>query len=367
MAINQNVLDAAAQSEIVTRLAEKLSACYVYSETGEQIGARLIKYLEDGEYAGIPEGELFALALTMHMQEVNHDEHLWVRWHAQPLPEDDEPLRNNQEWQEARFLEARLDNFGLYKVERLAGNIGCLDLRYFHRTAWAGETIAAAMNFLADASALIIDLRRCTGGYPATVALLSSYLFGEEPVHLSSIYWRDDDCTQQYWSLPYVPGKRFGDKPVYVLISQATFSAGEEFASILQTRRRAVILGEQTDGGSHPGTSYRLHPHFEAFIPIGYGINPVTGREIEGEGVTPDICLPQEHAYLAAYHLALEHALAGLRESPAAPFHALAKEIQVSLKSLDSSHKYCPLCAYQNTLSRNTCKNCQESLLEAQP
>lgn len=363
METNQAVIDPTTQRDLITRLAEKIRDCYVYPEIGGQIAALLLQRLDEGEYVNDVEGDLFALALTIHMQEVNHDEHLWVRWHAQPLPEDDESLRNNREWQEERISEARLDNFGLYKVERLPGNIGCIDIRYFHRAAWAGETIAAAMNFLANAGALIIDLRRCTGGYPATLALVISYLFGDEPVHLSSIYWRDDDCTQQYWTLPHVPGKRFGDKPVFVLTSHTTFSAGEEFASILQTRQRAVILGEQTGGGSHPGTSYRLHPHFEAFIPIGYAINPVTGKEIEGVGVTPDICLPQEHAYLAAYHMALKLALAGLRESPAAPQKSLAREMQITLQNLAASHKFCPHCGYQNSPTRNKCKNCDELLL----
>jgi hypothetical protein len=106
-----------------------------------------------------------------------------------------------------------------------------------------------------------------------------------------------------------------------------------------------------------------LHPHIELFIPIGYGINPLTGKEIEGAGVTPDICLPQEHAFLAAYQMALKLTLAGLHESPVVPIQALAKEIQASLKNLDSSHKYCPQCGYQNTHSRNSCKNCDAPLL----
>ena len=133
------------------------------------------------------------------------------------------------------------------------------------------------------------------------IALVCSYLFGEEPLHLDSIYWRDEDITQQYWTLPYVPGKRFGDKPVYVLVSKVTFSGGEEFAYILKTRKRATLIGEKTDGGAHPGASYRLHPHFEAFIPIGCTINPVTGTNWEGSGVTPDISIAQEQAFKAAY------------------------------------------------------------------
>ena len=164
------------------------------------------------------------------------------------------------------------------------------------------------------------------------VALILSYLFGEEPVHLNSMYWRDDDITQQYWTLPHVPGKRFGDKPVYVLIGRKTFSGGEEFAYDLQTRQRATLVGEKTDGGAHPGTSYRLHPHFEAFIPIGRAINPVTGDNWERTGVVPDVPIPAEQALNTAYRLALESVIEGIGEPSSSPLRALLKEAQTALE-----------------------------------
>lgn len=350
------------QVEIVRSLSEKLKAHYVFPEIAEKICLCLKKHLEDGDYSGITEDELFALALTLHLQEVNHDEHLWVRWHAEPLPENDDPLRLDPAWQEEQKLKARLDNFGIHRVERLPGNIGYIDIRYFHRAAWGGATVVAAMNFLANTSALIIDLRKCTGGYPAMVALVASFLFGDEPIHLSNIYWRDEDLTQQYWSLPYVPGERYVGKPVYVLVSNQTFSAAEELASILQTRRRAIIMGEQTDGGAHPGTSYRLHAHFEVFIPIGRGTNPITGEDLEGVGVTPDVAIPQEHAFLAAYHRALKDALASQISSSSVAIKALAQETQSALDNLAPNQIVCPTCGYPNPQFRATCKNCDQTL-----
>jgi len=125
--------------------------------------------------------------------------------------------------------------------------------------------------------------------------------------------------------------KRFGNKPVYALISKITFSGGEGFANILQTRKRATIIGEKTDGGAHPGASYRLHPHFEVFIPIGRAINPVTGTDWEGIGVTPDISIPPEQAFKAAYNMALQSIVASLGESPSGPFKVLSEEAQLAL------------------------------------
>jgi retinol-binding protein 3 len=327
-----DIIDTTTQAEIVHNLIEKLKACYIFPAVAEQICLCLQKHLEDGDYTDITEGDFLALALTVHMQETNHDEHLWVRWHAEPLPEDEDSLRLSPEWQDERKLEASLDNYGLHKVERLPGNVGYIDIRKFPRPAWGGDTAAAAMNFLAHMNALIIDLRQCLGGYPGMIALISSYLFGEEPVHLDSIYWRDENLTQQYWTLPYIPGKRFGDKPIYVLISKTTFSGGEGFAYILQVRKRATIIGEKSDGGAHAGASYRIHPHFEVFIPIGRAINPITGTNWQGCGVTPDIAVPQEQALQAAYTLALKAVIEAIGEPGSTPYSQLLKEAQAALK-----------------------------------
>jgi hypothetical protein len=336
MDTGQAVIDATTHAHLVQCLSEKLRANYVFPDIAEDICARLQKHLDDGDYAGITEGEFLAFALTHHMQEVNGDEHLWVRWHAEPLPDHGGQLRHNKDWSTEHHLEAELDNYGLHKVERLPGNIGYLEIQYLHRPAWGGDTAIAAMCYVANASALIIDLRGCTGGYPGMVALILSYLFGEEPVHLNSIYWRDEDFTQQYWTLPHVPGKRFGEKPVYVLISRDTFSGGEEFAYNLQARQRATLIGERTDGGAHPGASYRLHPHFEAFIPVGRAINPITGGNWERTGVVPDVPVLAEQAFNTAYRLALETVIDDIGEPACGPLGVLLQEARQALAELVS-------------------------------
>jgi hypothetical protein len=334
MEFGQVVLDGTTVEEIVESLAEKLKANYVYPDVAAQICTRIQNHLDDGAYEDITDGEFLAFALTTHLQEVNRDEHLWVKWTPEPLPEQEGALRDNEAWQAERRQRAILDNYGLHKVERLAGNVGYLDIRRFEKPEWGGDTATAAMRFLAHTHALIVDLRKCTGGYPGMVVLISSYLFGEEPVHLNSIYWRDEDVTQQYWTLPYVPGQRLGAKPVYVLTSKDTFSGGEEFAYNLQSRQRATLVGETTGGGAHPGASYRLHPHFEAFIPIGRAINPITQENWEGRGVAPDVSVPAERALDVAYRMALESVLESVGDAESGPFRLLLEEAKAALEEM---------------------------------
>jgi hypothetical protein len=81
---------------------------------------------------------------------------------------------------------------------------------------------------------------------------------------------------------------------------------------------------------------YRLHPHFEVFIPIGRAINPITGTNWEGTGVTPDIYIPQEQAFKVAYTIALKSIIGNLGDSPLRPLKNLKEEAQAALKNLET-------------------------------
>jgi C-terminal processing protease CtpA/Prc len=203
-----------------------------------------------------------------------------------------------------------MDNFGIRKVERLDGNVGYLDVRRVPVPANAGPAIAAAMELVAGTHALIIDLRHNGGGSPEGVVLWCSYLLTEEPTHLNDIFRADTGETRQFWALPYVPGTRYVDRPVYVLTSSRTFSGGEDFCYTLQALGRAELIGETTGGGAHPTRPFPISPAVHIGIPFARSINPVTGTNWQGTGVVPDVAVPEAEAYDVAYAKALRHVLA---------------------------------------------------------
>ena len=86
-------LTPADQAEIIESLVEKITALYIFPDLAEQICSNLKQHAENGDKASLQQGELIALALTMHLQEDNHDEHLWVRWHPAPLRPRTSPPR----------------------------------------------------------------------------------------------------------------------------------------------------------------------------------------------------------------------------------------------------------------------------------
>ena len=228
----------------------------------------------------------------------------------------------------------RLDNFGIRRVERLDGNVGYLDLRRVAMAANAGPAVAAAMELVAGTYALIFDLRHNGGGAPDGVALWCSYLLTEEPTHLNDIFHADTGETRQFWSLPYVPGTRYVDRPVYVLTSSHTFSGGEELCYNLQALGRAELIGETTGGGAHPTRGFPISRAVRIGIPFARSINPVTGTNWQGTGVIPDVAVPEAEAYDVAYGKALRHVLA-LDDVPP-PFEHEARDALARLESAEA-------------------------------
>jgi C-terminal processing protease CtpA/Prc len=247
----------------------------------------------------VTSGRAFAELLTRQLQVVTRDKHLRVR----VAPSGGSGARRGgPPSEEERLGAARAANYGFGRSEILPGNIGYLEIRGFG--SWVNEardTVARIMSKLADADALVIDLRQNGGGSPEAVAFVSSYLFGDSAVHLNSLYFRPSNQTDDFYTDPKVPGKKFGPtKPVYVLTSGSTFSAAEEFTYNLQSRGRATVVGETTGGGAHPGGTVPIGAGLMAFIPSGRAINPITKTNWEGVGVKPEIAIAREKALDAA-------------------------------------------------------------------
>jgi C-terminal processing protease CtpA/Prc len=110
--------------------------------------------------------------------------------------------------------------------------VGYLKLDAFASEKDAGSAGAAAMNFLVHTDALIIDLRENGGGGISMFQLLMSYLHDGRQ-QLSGIHIRASDTDMQIWTHGFVSGPRLADVPVWVLVSERTFSAAEAIRGIL--------------------------------------------------------------------------------------------------------------------------------------
>jgi Peptidase family S41/N-terminal domain of Peptidase_S41 in eukaryotic IRBP len=296
--------------EIVTRALELLRANYVFPEQAGQAATAIEARLDAGEYDHLDEVTLTE-RLTSHLQEVTGDKHLRVVLGGGPGPRREGPRPDPDKPPDREKMRriGRMDNFGIRRVERLDGNVGYIDLRRMAMAANAGPAITAAMELVAGTYALIIDMRHNGGGAPDGVVFWCSYLFDERPTHLNDIFHADTGETRQFWALPYVPGTRYTDKPVYVLTSHRTFSGGEDLCYTLQALDRAQVIGETTGGGAHPTRGFPISAAVHIGIPFARSVNPVTGTNWQGTGVVPDVPADAEQAFDVAYAKALRHVL----------------------------------------------------------
>jgi hypothetical protein len=306
-------VDAAARKEVIENLLKRLNDAYVFPDAAAKMEQAVRARLARGEYEQLTSAKKFAEKLTADVQEVSHDKHLRVRYSAQPIPERPAggPREPTAEEREQFRREMNRINYGFQKIERLPGNIGYVEFRGFTDPEGGADTVASVFNFLGNTDALIFDLRKNGGGDPAMVALICSYLFGPEPVHLNSLHWRSGsgERVEEFWTRKEVAGRRYTGKDVYVLTSNYTFSGAEEFTYNLKNLKRATIVGETTGGGANPGGGNRLSEHFGVFIPSGRAVSPITKTNWEGTGVEPDVKVPADQALKTAQVLALRKAV----------------------------------------------------------
>jgi hypothetical protein len=298
-------LTAEAKKAAVERIGTLLIEKYVFEDVAKQCAAHIGKRLVDGAFNSLNDVPQFAEALTKELQSISHDKHMRVR----PAP-----TRSTRDQAPNPFLDNFLDqqsmarrNFGVARAEILDGNIGLLDIRGFPPTEVSRATVAAALKVLENVDALIVDVRKNGGGNPDLIRYYCSHFFPPK-THLNSLYWRQGNRTEEFWTLESVEGKRRSDLPVFILTSSRTFSGGEEFAYNFKTRKRATLIGETTGGGANPGGMFPVNEALAIFVPTGRAINPVTKTNWEGVGVEPDIATKADDALETALPLAREAA-----------------------------------------------------------
>lgn len=299
------------KAEAIDSVVKLMNERYIFPETAKQIELHLRKQQIKKVYDTITNGDVFAAALTTDIRNICNDKHVSIRYSAEAAPVNrntfmqisDEERKGYTEW-------LRLENYGVRKIDILRGNIGYIDFKFLCGTEYAGDFYAAMMNYINHTDALIIDFRKCGGAMSDNViSFLCSYLFADK-THLNDLYWRERNFTQQTWTQVVVPGKKYLNKPVYILTSGGTFSGAEEMAYDLKNLKRATIIGEVTGGGANPGGNVALTEHFSMFLPVGKAINPITKTNWEGVGVQPDTLTTSKLALNKAHLAAMNHGIA---------------------------------------------------------
>jgi carboxyl-terminal processing protease len=147
--------------------------------------------------------------------------------------------------------------------------------------------------------ALILDLRRNSGGYEIALKRLLGYLFDRD-IKIGDLIQRNGHKTLSVKSM----GANVFKGQLVVLVDSKSASASELFARVMQLEKRGTVIGDQTAGAVMRarayGHSYQRGPEAMMWLST-YGISiteadivMADGKGLERIGVTPDeVLLPK--------------------------------------------------------------------------
>ncbi|MBN1224803.1 MAG: hypothetical protein JXB23_16265 [Candidatus Aminicenantes bacterium] len=290
----KSLSDRAYKEGVLQKIASLLESKYVLSDKAKGFADEFKAKCASGAYDSYASAKEFAERITADLIAITHDKHLNFR--VMVSSDIGEKAAGSLHHPVRYFRLRKKENAGFYRLDWIEPRIGYIDLRRFYSFDQAKDMAVAAMKFLADARAIIVDIRENGGG---SGDYLSSY-FLPYPTRLSGSYSRQDNSLTEIWTRRDIGMEPRLDVPLFILTGPNTFSAAEYFAYDMQSRKRATIVGEPTKGGAHSVDLFGIDDQFEFYISTERAVSPVTGGNWEGTGVIPDIRVPAASALDAA-------------------------------------------------------------------
>lgn len=302
-------LDAAAQIE----------STYTDPAIARRIASAIRAGVRRGQFDGAPDGRAFAERLQAAMHAVYDDKHFTVMFRPQGAPPSSPPLEElfSQPADPDAAAWGRFVNGGAARAERLAGNIGYLAVEGMPEPIGGGGRALAAIAFVQETDALIVDLRQCNGGDPAMAGFYQSALTDGAALEYGRFEWRSG-AAPHILRTPALERARIYDpaKPIFLLVGPDTVSACEELVYMLNQRGRVTLVGAPTAGGANPGRLVRAGERFSIFLPSGRFVAANGGGNWEGPGIAPHVEVAVDAALERAHRIALEQVSANPARAP---------------------------------------------------
>jgi carboxyl-terminal processing protease len=210
-----------------------------------------------------------------------------------------------------RIESGQLTRFGFlpamvvrFDSRKLAGDVEYIHFNLFLDAEKVVTKFGDAMHECGQCSGVVIDLRGNPGGLGGMAMGIAGFFIAQQDQKLGTMYMRN-------LPLRFVifPRAQVYAGPVAILVDAFTASTSEIFAGGMQDLKRARIFGERTAGAALPSMIERL-PNGDGFQYAVANYTSESGRELEGNGVIPDVAVPLDRAALAeGRDAALEAAL----------------------------------------------------------
>jgi hypothetical protein len=286
----------------VHKMADLIDKNYVFPEKGKKMALYLVDEYKKGKLSSARTWKEFDSLSTRILQTFSHDGHMYVRYDPKTVKDlsaiKEVPEKGNFSYDPFYYgPEAVENNFGFREVKVLEGNMGYIKLNEINISEKSLPVLYAAMNFVSNTKALIIDLQNNGGGGNAVGNVFESYFLPKETALLE--FRTRNGEAQVSKTVAWLTEKKY-DKPLFILINSGTASAAEAFTFALQTHKRATVVGQPSAGGAHMNSWYPVNEHI--FISVSTGAPTLPGTEIswEQKGVQPDakVSPGEEIAYI---------------------------------------------------------------------
>ena len=300
-----NAQDFTERNKQISEIADKINEYYIFEDVANQLSKKLKSEIDLKTFDNLTDVE-FAKSLSKYLTKNGNDLHFNVLY--RPSKEEEKAVDEKELLKKYDAINKQW-NYGFDKVMRLDGNIGYIEYTGFPEgNKSAQQILVSTINFVSNTNALIIDLRNNRGGDGKMVRLFLSYFFNER-IKLSEIYTRYNNKTEEKYTYKKVNGKKYLDKPVYLLVNNNTISAAEALAYNLQQNKIAKVIGDKTYGAANPVKVFFIGKKYQLFIPISVEKNAVTKTNWEHTGITVDDKVNSEKALIRAQITALENLL----------------------------------------------------------
>lgn len=339
--------------QVASELSRLLAEHYVLPELRPKFAAAITAAIASGRY-DVAAPEELVNRLNADLRTISADKHLAVMYDpatSQELaaaPEragaDDAPATADE------ILAAQRRNHGLVQMKVLSGNIRYLETDGF---VWAGESTERAydnaMSFLSGGDAVIIDMRKNGGGSPEAVRyLVSHFMAPNQPL---MTFYMGSRGVDKSTSLATLRAPRMTGKPLYVLTSDGSASAAEEFIGHVAGYKLGEVIGQQSAGAGFRNEYFALPGGMFVSISVGRAVLASTGKDWEGVGITPTIKVDTGRALQVAQAHALRRIAASATGDRKAGLEAAAAMLQAQVYPVKPA---LPLTAYAGAFGDRT-------------
>jgi hypothetical protein len=278
----------------ITTIAKLINDHYVFPEKGKRIATHLLQEYKNGKFNQIKDWNTFDSITTQSLRSFSHDGHLYVHHDSKTVKEllaaqskgVDSNSTEQFSYDPFYYGSGAIEkNFGFREVKILEENIGYIKLSEINISTKSLPVLFAAMEFISNTKALVIDLRDNGGGGSELGSVFHSFFLPKD-IPLLEFKTRNGPSSMDKTVL-WLTEKKY-DKPLFIIVNKGTASAAEAFAYSLQNKKRAKIIGQQSAGAANMNSWYVVNEQIYVSVSTAAPTLPGTEESWEQKGIQPD-------------------------------------------------------------------------------